>query len=351
MKPVKFETIEAPPRPFSERARVDHGREARRLAVRDLANDVSNFHLLKYAGGMDGYFVTAKNSGTHWLRFMLSAAIAHHLNLPAPARSSGRESETFIAHPKRPRTFSHAPVIGSSHNIPSRLMALLGRARLVRLPPTVVLVRDVRQALLSYYVKWREPYGLGELADFLRRPAPGRRKVEDVWWFVRFFNRWGGLVEAFPGRVLVVRYEDVQRDPAAFVRRIWAHWGVALDDADVAAALAVSSRDAVSAKLDPAYGEPIVSDRVAREAVRLSPRDESELAELFHHHLRHRLGYGADPAKRSHRTRWGRRGPPFRRPGWRLLWSVIFFAGAVATVGLFDTPGALGDVARAATGR
>lgn len=352
MTVLNIEKGEPASRGLNQAGPTDHRRDARRLALRDLGNDLSNFHLLKYAGAVDGFFITAKNSGTHWLRFMLSAAIASHLNLPAPARSSGRDSETFIAHPRRPPDFSHAPRIGSSHNIPSRLIAAMARLGLARLPPTVVLVRDPRQALLSYYVKWRETYGLGDLADFVRRPAPGRRKVEDVWWFIRFFNRWGALADTLGGRVLVVRYEEVQRDPAACVRRIWAHWGVELTPADVDAALAVSSREALSARLDPAYGEPIVSDHEARSAVRLSAEDEAALDRLFEHHLRAPLGYGETvTARAARRARWGRRKPPSARAGWRLLWSVLFLAGAVATVDLFDTPEALGKVVRTAASR
>ncbi|MFN3523602.1 MAG: sulfotransferase domain-containing protein [Phenylobacterium sp.] len=322
-------------------ARREHRAQARRLAGRDLGNDLSNFHLLKYAGRVDGYFVTAKNSGTHWLRFMLSAAIAHRLNLPAPSRSSGRDSETFICHPKRPQVFSHAPRIGASHNIPSRLVAALARAGLVRLPPTVVLVRDIPEALVSYYVKWREPYGLGELSAFVRRPAPGAKKVEDVWWFVRFFNRWGGLARACKDQILVVRYEDVQNDPAGWVRRIWSHWGVELDAADAAAALDVSSREALAERLDPGYGEPIVPDRALRAAVRLSAADEAVLEEVFSSHLLFRLGYEHRPVRRR-RSVWGARGPRPARTGWRLLWGMVFFAAALGVVGRLQVWRALG---------
>ncbi|WP_374576182.1 sulfotransferase domain-containing protein [Phenylobacterium sp.] len=283
------------------------------MALRDIGNDLSNFHILKYAGRVDGYLATSKNSGTHWLRFILSAAIAHRLGLPAPERSSGPDSDTFIGHPRHRKIHANAPRIGSSHNIPSRLVTLLAGLGLMRLPPTVVLVRDIREALLSYYVKWREPYGLGELSDFVRRPAPGRRKVEDLWWFVRFFNRWGGLARATPERVLVVRYEDVEYDPATWIRRIWAHWGVELADADVQAALAVSSRQVLAARLDPEHGEAVVSDAGARAAVRLSAADEAEVQRVLDGHLISSFGYSG-PASLP-RIRRQVRASPSRRAG------------------------------------
>jgi len=271
---------------------MDLASESLRLALRDVGNDISSHHLLHYGASVDGFLVTAKNSGTHGLRFMLSAAIASHHGLPAPTRSSGPESDVFIGHPRHARVHSAAPRIGSSHNIPSQMVGPLVATGLARLPPTVVLVRDIRQALLSYFVKWRERYALGELSDFLRRPAPGKRKIDDVWWFIRFFNAWSELSRTLGRRVLVVRFEDLQADPATWVRRIWAHWGVTLDEADVAAAVAVSGREAVARNLDPAHGEIIVPDRGARDSVVLSADDEAHLTRLFARHLDGDFGYG-----------------------------------------------------------
>ncbi|RYF92519.1 MAG: hypothetical protein EON95_12145 [Caulobacteraceae bacterium] len=222
-----------------------------------------------------------------------SHAIAHHLGLPPPETSSGPGSDAFIGHPKHDRLHARAPRIGSSHNIPSRLITVAAEAGMLDLPPTVVLVRDPREALASYYAKWVDIYGLGTFSEFLRRPAPGRKKVDDVWWFVRFFNRWGALAQALPERVLVLRHEDLKADPGAGVRRLWAHWGVTLDEADIAAAVAVSSRQAIAAKLDPTYGEAIVPSADRRAAVSWTDEDRAYLSALMRGHLRHDFGYGA----------------------------------------------------------
>lgn len=260
------------------------------LAGRDLENDLQAFHLVRYAGAVDGFLATAKNSGTHWLRFMASHAIAHRLNLAPPETSSGPGSDAFIGHPKHDRVHARAPRIGSSHNIPSRLITVAAEAGMLDLPPTVVLVRDPREALASYYVKWAEAYDLGTFSQFLRRPAPGRKKVDDVWWFVRFLNRWGALAAALPDRVLVLKHEELKADPGAGVRQLWAHFGVRLDSADVAAAVAVSSKQAIAEKLDPAYGEAIVPSE-ARRAVVWTDEDRAYLSALLRGHLRHGFGY------------------------------------------------------------
>jgi hypothetical protein len=260
------------------------------LLVADLRDDLSRFHLLHYGDRVDGFLISGHNSGTHWLRFMLSSAIASHLALPKPAHSSGPQSDLFIGHARHPRAFPQAPKIGSSHHMPSRLIGLLGAMRVLRLPPVVLLVRHIPDSLLSYFFKWRDAKQLGELDSYVARQP--RAQGVDVWWFIRFFNRWGALKRIFPRQVLVVRYEDVERDPETWVRRIWAHWGVELEDADLAAAMTVASRDVVQAHLDPAYGEDIIApDRAARQACRYAERDVAVLERRLARHLRHPFGY------------------------------------------------------------
>ena len=261
------------------------------LFLADVRDDLSRFHLLHYGARVDGFLVSGHNCGTHWLRFMLSAAIASHLSLPVPERSSGPASDAYIGHARHPRRFPHAPRIGSSHHVPSRLVAALGALGLIRLPPVVLLVRNIPDALTSYFFKWRDAKALGDFGDYVAR-APRRQGV-DVWWYIRFFNRWGALRRTFPDRVMVVRYEDVQAEPEAVIRRIWAHWGVTLTDADVAAAMAVRTRDAVAAYLDPAYGEDITPDRAARQAMQLGWDEGSVLGRRLVAHLRCDFGYAA----------------------------------------------------------
>lgn len=271
------------------------------LLAADVRDDLSRFHLLHYRGRVDGFLISGHNSGTHWLRFMLSSAIAHRLALPRPVYSSGPQSDVYIGHARHRRTFPEAPRIGSSHHMPSRLVALLGALRCARLPPVVLLVRHIPDSLISYFFKWREIKQLGTLDSFVAR-SPSAQGV-DLWWFIRFFNRWGLLKRVFPKAVMVVRYEDVERDPETWVRRIWSHWGVELDAADLAAAMSVSSREAVQAHLDPDYGEDIAPDREARRAVQYATSDAVLLEDRLMRYLRHDFGYDGAveaPERRVH---------------------------------------------------
>ncbi len=121
-------------------------------------------------------------------------------------------------------TLSHQlPRIGSSHTIPS--IAFAWYTRLLAHPPVVVLVRDIREAMLSNYVKWREQYD-GSFAEYVEGDPLGRRHVADVWWYIHFFNRWGDVARARPQNTLIVRYEDLQDSPEYWLRQIAAHMKV-----------------------------------------------------------------------------------------------------------------------------
>src|SRR5215510_1771769 len=108
--------------------------------ARVLQADLANFFLLQYRD-VDGFLVTSKNSGTHWLKFMLSCAIAEQYGVPPPRRSSGHEADRIIGHPRWPQR-ARVPRIGSSYTIPSIAFTWTWLVWEMPHPPVVVLVRD-----------------------------------------------------------------------------------------------------------------------------------------------------------------------------------------------------------------
>jgi hypothetical protein len=252
--------------------------------------DLSNFHLAHYRS-VDAFLVTGKNSGTHWLKCMLSHAMARKFGLPAPARTSGREAEDFISHPRWPQKHPQLPRIASSHNIPSALLGAPLIRRALRLPPVVVLVRDIRDAMLSHYVKWGAAKGL-TLSEYVRLPPPGGRNIADVWWYLDFFNRWGQAAYENPGEVSILRYEDLLADPGRWLRWTGEQLGLELNDEAIGAALAASDREFLRHRLDPGYGEEIVPDAAVRAAAAFDPEDRRYLEALLSERLRFSFGYG-----------------------------------------------------------
>jgi uncharacterized membrane protein YkvA (DUF1232 family) len=258
--------------------------------IRIVRADLSNFFLYQYRQ-MHGFLVTGKNSGTHWVKFMLSCAMAGQYGVPRPLHSSGRDADAIISHPRWPVNYPSIPRIGSSHTIPSIAFRWRWLTRAAPFRPVVVLVRNISDAMISHYLKWQDEYQV-PLADYVRGDPSGRQYRADIWWYIHFFNRWGDLAAVHPQSVLVVRYEDVQADPAASLWRIARHLRADLDDADVAAALRFASRDSIRTVLDPRANEVIVPDDDATRSVIYSADDEAFMDNAFARFLRHDFGYG-----------------------------------------------------------
>ena len=261
------------------------------FSKRELKTTLGNFQVAAFRRKVDGYLITAKNSGTHWVQFMLSHAFSAHYKKPAPSHSTGKNARDFILAAKSAVTYPDIPKIYQSHAIPSALLALNLLQAISPSPPTVVLVRDIRQALLSHFVKWRETYSVTQHEYILGSPE-GKRFNADIWWYILFFNRWGEMAKHYPERVIVVRYEDVMKAPGQAVKQIAAHWGIKLDDVSVAATLAVSGREVVASLQDPAYGETVVPAQEIRDKATLSDEDNGFIDVAFARYLRHNLGYG-----------------------------------------------------------
>ncbi len=277
------------------------------LIWRGLLIDLSNFHLLQYRS-VSGFLVSGKNSGTHWLRFMLSHAMAQRYGMDPPVHSSGRNSEDFVGHPRWPRRHPELPFIASSHNLPSSVLSWGWVRWLFDLPPVVVLVRDPKEAMLSHYVKWHGVLSLS-LHDYICNQSTKRKQLADGWWYIDFFNRWGRMAKAAPDHVLVVRYEDLQKAPEYWLQRISDHIGLGLDAAAITAGMEVSTREAVRSTLDPAYGEAIVPDAGERSRVRLPAAEDAFLTRQFDDHLHDDFGYGhARRTNRAERPSVGARG-------------------------------------------
>ena len=222
-----------------------------------LRRDISNFSLIKHRD-FDGFLVSMHQSGTHWLKHMLATALTFKYDLPPPEYIHAND---VISGPKDPRNHQSLPHIVSSHSIPHILFENHLFQNLVTLPPYVVLVRDIRATLVSNYEKWKEHYAC-DFDDFLRGDISGHRFNNDIWWCFRFCNRWGYLAENFPDGTLIVKYEDLAKNPLPELQRICRHWQLQLDDSALSYAINESSKEKMSQKKDPdtPFGVNVVRD-------------------------------------------------------------------------------------------
>ncbi len=264
-------------------------RDGFQFGVKILRADLGNFFLYEHRK-VDGFLITAKNSGTHWLRHMLSHAMAHQYGLKPPAYASGETSNSIVGHPNDLRLPPGVPRIGSSHTIPSCAFGWRWLNRLAPHKPVALLVRNLESAMLSHYVKWRETYGVS-LSDYVQGDPAGKRFFGDIYWYVHFFNRWGAAMQACPDKFLLLRYEDIQQNPAAALNAISSHYKLGLSKAAIAAALPYVERDTLAARLDPNFNETIIPAADARTGIAFSGADKAQLRATLARHLRYDLGY------------------------------------------------------------
>lgn len=277
-------------------------RQHLQFILRVLRADLANFFPIQYRH-VDGLMITGKNSGTHWLKFMLSCAIAEQFGVPPPLYSSGTAADEIISHPRWPARYQELPRIGSSHTIPSIALSWSWLNRLFPLPPIVVLVRDIAPAMGSNYVKWQQRYHV-TASRYVRGDPSGQRYVADLWWYMHFFNRWGDVATAQPGKVLVVRYEDLLVAPEACLRRVLTHFGLWHGECAIAAALRYVHRDAIRSRLDPSETELVMAPEGAGGIVRFTPSDGAFMCAAMQRYLRCDFGYGYVTAEPEMAALW-----------------------------------------------
>ena len=248
-----------------------------------------NLELLRHTD-FDGFLITGQHSGTHWIKWMLSHAIAHHYGVPPPRYMNNSSSNELIGHPRHPRPYPALPRIASSHTIPPYALQWRWTRRICKLPPYAVVVRDVRDLLISNYEKWRATYGV-PFSQYVAGDPRGKAYVCDVWWYVRFANRWGDVAQRHPQDTLVLCYEEFRRDPIGNLRRLARHFRLELTDSDLAAGIAVGSKEVMARHQDPDIDEKPVRPDGQGDA-RFSRRDLAVLGGILDRHLRHDFGYG-----------------------------------------------------------
>jgi hypothetical protein len=248
-----------------------------------------NFSVLRH-GGFDGFLVTSKNSGTHWMMYMLSVALSDTFGVQRPKYFSENALRPYLGFPTDAPVFPELPRLARSHTIPHRLADWDLARNLARLPPYVLGVRHPMSILASHHAKWEYDIQVDWL-EYLRGDPDGKRFRCDLYWLARFWNRWGDIKARHPATVLAVRYEDTRANPRASLEAIASHWGIALTPAAIESALAEGTKEAMAAKTDP-DGEPNV---IQNRQVPLAELFAGEAMEIYSGHIRslfrHDLGY------------------------------------------------------------
>jgi hypothetical protein len=230
-------------------------RESVQLQFHRLRHELSNYAVFRLAR-FDGVIVSMHQAGTHWLKYMLASAMADAYGIPQPRYNHAND---IIGGVKDARPHPHVPHLVSTHSIAPLAVKLPFIFKHAHLPPTVLLVRDLRTSLVSNYRKWHARYGVS-FAEFLRGDPAGRRYNSDMWWCIRFQNAWGGLAARHASLIQIVRYEDIAHDAHAALARVGRHFALPLADANLDFGIAAATKPAMAARADPARPRGEVND-------------------------------------------------------------------------------------------
>ena len=266
---------------------------------------------LPFGNGADAFMISYPKCGRTWLRVMLGRALYRHAGVddlrPDGTRLLYPEGvEQLKGMPRISFTHDGRPTRGTVDEIETDKSRYAGKA-------VVLLIRDLRDVAVSYYFhetrrtkrfypKWEIAKFHGEISEFLHSDVGG------VEHFVRFYNIWADNREV-PDRVLLMKYEELRRDPADQLRRLLEFLGVeGVADATIGDAVEFSSFDKMKAMekegtfKHPHYMKP--GDSADEESFKvrrgkvggfedyLSPQDIDWLSGKMRHELAAFYGYG-----------------------------------------------------------
>ncbi len=226
-------------------------------------------------------------SGTHWLKYMLANALAHRYGLPPPQFNHAND---FIGGPRDAVVHAVLPRLLSGHTIAHPLLRIASVHTVFGLPHHVVLLRDIRDSLISNYMKWREHYAVS-FSVYLEGDPAGRRYNSDLWWSLRFLNAWGEVVQRVPTRVTVIRYEDLRDDTLGELNRVASALKLELSPAALQHGVACGSKVQMEARHDPARPPGAVRRDTVVATATFNATDRAFFARVVARYLRHTFGY------------------------------------------------------------
>ena len=236
----------------------------------------------------DGIVATMHQSGTHWLKFMLAHVLAKTYDLPPPAHIGDR---VLIGRRKDPPVYPQIPRLVITHTIPHYLFRSRALLKIFNYPPYVILVRDIRDALVGHYEKWKSKYNVN-FSTFLRGDVRGKKYYDDIWLRIRFLNGWGAVVKRNPEQAMVLRYEDLIADTPGQLARVCDHFNIeGITPELLKESVAASSKSEMSGLEKPDMEMTVVRFDTRPPDDWYCADDRRFFAELCRRNLKYTFGY------------------------------------------------------------
>ncbi len=232
----------------------------------------------------DGVLATMPQSGTNWTMYLLSLTLAKLYDLPLPSYVQDRSILTSPGHSQIPRIFH-------TFRVPHYLLRSRTLFRLLHFPKHLILVRDLRAALVSNYEKRKDEYGV-DFSTYLRGDARGKLYRHDIWMRIQFLNGWGAVVERHPEQAAVLKYEDLKANTRGQLAWVCDHFNIKGATPDLLdEVVGAASKAEMAKRLKPGK---------TKNPVRMDPRPADEcysdadlrfVAEVLRRNLKYTFGY------------------------------------------------------------
>jgi len=251
-----------------------------------LRRDFFNFSLLAHRD-FDSMLITMHQSGTHWLKYMLTLALVEKLGIDRPEYI---QEDMFFGNPSSYQCKYKISRIASAHSIPHLLLGSKLLNMTLRFPRYIVLVRDMRASLVSNFEKWKHDDEYTDFSTFIRGDEKGKKFNSDIWWCLRFYNAWGRILENIPDSTMFIRYEDLTTDTFNTLKNISAFLELDLSDDLIQFGIDEASKDKMQKKNDPT-ALTVVSDDKRNPVDWFSETDKQFFIKTCKDHLKYDFGY------------------------------------------------------------
>jgi len=251
-----------------------------------LRRDCFNFSLLAHRD-FDAMLITMHQSGTHWLKYMLTLTLAKKLGLGNPEYI---QSDIFFGNPSSYQCGYEITKIASAHSIPHLLASSKLFNKILRFPKYLILVRDMCASLVSNFEKWKDHAEYTDFSTLLRGDEKGNRFNNDIWWCMRFYNAWGRVLENMPESTMYVRYEDLKINTYGVLKNISDFLGLELSNEQLQHGIHGASKNKMQVKHDPT-ALTVVRNEKRNPIAWFSETDKQFFISACKDHLEYDFGY------------------------------------------------------------
>lgn len=250
---------------------------------------------LLFHRGFDGHIVSMQQSGSHWIKNMLASCFVQIYGLPPLAHI---QDDSIIGHTKSPPVYKNIPQIVHSHGFPHALTLKIPG---LHYPKYLVLVRGLKESLVSHYERFKGDYRNCDFSEYLRGDVRQDKFHSDIWSRMRFMNEWGRLLQSHPQSAMALRYEDMKQDAKASLKKTCAFFGIDAATGEIIdKAVSGSTREKMAEKPNPDIPTVVVREEERKPlAEYFTPENEAFFNATVARYLKHDFGYGYNKNKQE----------------------------------------------------